>query len=221
MQISGPASSRLVHRLRANSDAIVVGVGTVLSDDPLLTPRDVPLRRKPLRIVLDRGLRIPPASQLVRTAGDWPTAVVFNYFRAAPHAARALADLGVRVHGHDVMTSSDDVELRIALDDVMRDELQLGEVLVEPGPTLARQFFVSQRVDRLWVIRSPVSVNDATAPAAAEVPDWLVPTGTLRVGDDMLTEYRAREWDDATDTEFAPVPSADFVLASEAARGAL
>jgi diaminohydroxyphosphoribosylaminopyrimidine deaminase/5-amino-6-(5-phosphoribosylamino)uracil reductase len=220
MQISGAESSRLVHLLRANSDAIVVGVGTVLSDDPLLTPRDVPLRRKPLRVVLDRGLRIPPQSQLVRTARDWPTAVVFNHFRAGLHADRALTDLGVRVYGHDVMTSSDDSELRIALDGVMRDELQLGEVLVEPGPTLARQFFDSRRVDRVWVIRSPVSVNDGTAPAAAKVPDWLVPIGTLRVGDDVLTEYRALELDDAADTEFAPVASADFVLAAEAARGA-
>jgi diaminohydroxyphosphoribosylaminopyrimidine deaminase/5-amino-6-(5-phosphoribosylamino)uracil reductase len=218
MQISGPGSSKLVHRLRANSDAIVVGIGTVLSDDPLLTPRDVPLRHKPLRIVLDRGLRIPPQSQLVRTARGWPTVVIFNYFGTLPREHRALAGLGVQMHGHDVMGTTADEDLRIALEGVMRDELNLGEVLVEPGPTLARQFFDSRRVDRLWVIRSPVSVNDDTAPAAAKVPDWLVPTGTLGVGNDVLTEYRTPEWDDATETEFAPVASADFELASEAAR---
>jgi diaminohydroxyphosphoribosylaminopyrimidine deaminase/5-amino-6-(5-phosphoribosylamino)uracil reductase len=220
MQISGPEASKVVHRLRANSDAIVVGIGTVLSDDPLLTPRDVPLRRRPLRVVLDRSLRTPPRSRLVTTAREWPTAVVFNHFRARPHAERALADLGVRVHGHDVMSSSDDVELRIALDDVMRDVLNLGEVLVEPGPTLARQFFASRRVDRLWVIRSPVSLNDDTAPAAARVPDWLVPTGTLRLGQDVLTEYRAPDRDDATNKEFPPAASADFVLAANGAHGA-
>ena len=214
LQISGPESSRLVHQLRANSDAIVVGIGTVLADDPLLTPRGVPVRHKPLRIVLDRQLRTPLHAKLVTTASDWPTAVFFNYFSAPPGAEKRLEAQGVKVYGHDVMATNDDNDLAIALDGVMRDELRLGEVLVEPGPTLAARFFAYRRVNRLWVIRSPTVIKDPTAPSAAKVPDWLVPTGTLHVGKDVLTEYRRPLLDDATDTEYAPVASADFVLAA-------
>ena len=216
-QISGPAASNLVHRLRAKCDAIVVGIGTVLRDDPLLTPRDVPLRDKPLRIVLDRRRRIPLDSQLVKTARQWPTAVVSNHFHDPLHPPDALLKRGLLLHGHDVGGTTDDEDLLIALEDIMRDELNLREVLVEAGPTLATRFFSLGRVDRLWVFRSPVRVDDPSAPAAAKVPDWLLPTGSLRVGDDMLTEYRARLYDDATGAEFAPAASADFVLAAESA----
>ena len=215
VQISGPESTRLVHRLRARADAIVVGINTVLSDDPLLTPRDVPLRHKPLRLVLDRSLQTPLHSRLVTTARDWPTAVAFNYFLAPPGAHKALESRGVKAYGHDVMTSSVDDDLLIAVEGVMRDELHLGEVLVEPGPRLAALFFASRHVDRLWVFRSPMRIDDPSAPAAAKVPNWLVPTGTLRVGADVLTEYRRPLMDDATDTDYAPATSADFVLAAE------
>lgn len=215
-QISGPAASMLVHRLRANSDAIVVGINTVLNDDPLLTPRGVVVRRKPLRIVLDRALRLPVDSQLVHTARDWPTAVIFNHLRT-PAGGDHLARHGVALYGHDVMGATADQDLSVALDKVMRDKLGLREVLVEPGPTLARAFFAKRRVDRLWVIRSDKSIGDPSAPAAPEVPNWLKPTGSIRLGDDTLTEYRQALYDDETDATYPPVASADFVLADEAA----
>ena len=209
MQISGPTASKLVHQLRANSDAIVVGIGTVLRDDPLLTPRGVPLRRKPLRVVLDRSLRTPLHSQLVKTAREWPTAVFFNDFRADPRARDALLTHGVTLHGHDVDRTVDDEDLEIALD-TMRDELGLREVLVEPGPTLANAFFAWRRANRLWVIRSTQTVNDDTAPRAVVVPNWFATTGTIRVGEDTLTEYRQPL------AGHPPTPSADFVLAAAA-----
>lgn len=212
-QISGPAASKRVHQLRANSDAIVVGIGTVLGDDPMLTPRDVPLRRKPLRIVLDRRLRLPLHSRLVQTAREWPTAVFFNEFHADHRAQSPLLQRGITLHGHDVDHATDAEDLEIAMD-IMRDKLGLREVLVEPGPTLASRFFSDRRVDRLWVIRSPTSIDDDTAPRAAKVPDWLMPTGTIRIGEDMLTEYRKPLYDDGSDTGYSPVPSADFVLAA-------
>lgn len=97
-QISGPESSRLVHQLRARSDAIVIGIGTALIDDPMLTPRDVPLRRKPLRIVLDPQLRLPLTSKLVSTAKDWPTAVIHDECRTNSRHAEELRERGVAVH---------------------------------------------------------------------------------------------------------------------------
>ena len=74
--ITGPESRRDVHRLRANADAIAVGIGTVLADDPELTVRDVPPPRvAPRRVVFDSTLRTPPSSKLVRTARETPTHV--------------------------------------------------------------------------------------------------------------------------------------------------
>jgi diaminohydroxyphosphoribosylaminopyrimidine deaminase/5-amino-6-(5-phosphoribosylamino)uracil reductase len=236
-QISGSEASRVVHQLRARCDGVVVGIGTVLNDDPLLTPRDVPIRHKPVRIVLDRKLRLPLTSQLVRTAREWPTVVIFNYFDAGHgRAAGRLQAAGVALHGHDVSGTDDDEDLDIAVEGVMRDKLHLREVLVEAGPTLAARFFSyrgcysvlepgkapvtfpARSVDRVWVIRSPVVIGDPTAPDAPRVPDWLVPTGTIRLGADTLTEYRSPMYttDDGDDV-FPVVPSADFVLAAEAA----
>ena len=215
IQISDREASALVHQLRARCDGILVGIGTVLGDDPLLTPRDVELRHKPTRIVLDRRLRLPLTSRLVQTAKEWPTVAIYNGFDGHSNS-QPLKRRGVAVYGHDVTGTDDQEELRIAIDGVIRDKLHLRELLVEPGPTLAREFFATRRVDRLWVIRSAIRVNDCTAPTAAPIPEWLVRTGTLRVGADELTEYRQPMFDDASDCALPPVPSADFVLAREA-----
>src|SRR3972149_2407368 len=81
MWISSEASRRTTHRLRARVDAILVGVGTVLADDPLLTARGVPLRRRALRVVLDAKLRIPLSANIVSSSKSTPTLVL-----TTPHA---------------------------------------------------------------------------------------------------------------------------------------
>lgn len=83
---------------------------------------------------------------------------------------------------------------------------------MEPGPTLAGSFLAV--ANRVWVFRSLTSMNDSTAPAAATIPAQLVPSGTIRVGDDELTEYRRPMIDAATDRPYAVSASADLVLAS-------
>ncbi|HET6569966.1 MAG TPA: bifunctional diaminohydroxyphosphoribosylaminopyrimidine deaminase/5-amino-6-(5-phosphoribosylamino)uracil reductase RibD [Solirubrobacterales bacterium] len=88
--ISGPESRELVHRWRAESDAIAVGVGTVLADDPLLTARGSAVHRQPLRVVFDRQGRLPRDSQLLRTRDQSPVLVVADEVEAV------LADLGRR-----------------------------------------------------------------------------------------------------------------------------
>ena len=231
-QISGVDSSQLVQVLRARSDGIAVGIGTVLNDDPMLTPRDQPLRRPYTRLVLDRHLRLPHTATLARTARQWPTAVIYDAARATLDRRSRLEDLGLSLYGYSAGSSAlaarpnaaepgasfqadaDAAGLVAALQQVVRDRLQLGELLVEPGPTLAASFFAAGRVDRLWVIRSPRSIADPTAPAAARIPDWLVPTTSVQVGADTLTEYRrALEVDQH---RFAPVASADIVTWADA-----
>ena len=83
--ISGSASRRLVHRWRAESDAVAVGIGTALADDPRLTAREVDAARQPRRVVFDSTARLPLSSKLVEEAADVPLTVVVS--RAARRAA--------------------------------------------------------------------------------------------------------------------------------------
>ena len=203
LQISGPASQRLVHGLRARGDAVLVGINTVLVDDPLLTVRGVEPLRPVLRVVLDRRLRVPLDSRLVRSLRD--AAVIVGTTAAAaasePDKVAALQGAGAVVLEWD--------RLETALFE-LSDVVGITHLLVEPGPTLARSFIEHNFADRVWVFRSPDAVNDATAPAAAPVPFPAV--ATMPVGQDTLTEYL----NPAGPAFFAPEPSADWVLAAAA-----
>ena len=95
--ISGEAARTRVHLLRAQSDAILVGIGTVLADDPLLTCRLPGMAaRSPVRMVLDRALRIPGNSRLVHSARQTPLWVVASELAEAPAATR-LGAAGAQV----------------------------------------------------------------------------------------------------------------------------
>ena len=87
--ISNEASRHRAHELRGRMDAIVIGIGTALADDPLLTGRDPPGPRTPLRVVLDRQARLPSTSQLVQTVGEVPTLVVSSLGTPDPAPLRA------------------------------------------------------------------------------------------------------------------------------------
>src|ERR1700722_9916414 len=105
--LTGRGSQTEVHRLRAGSDAVAVGIGTVLADDPLLTVRegDAP-RVAPMRVVFDRTARLPLTSRLVRTAREAPVLVVAS--QPDPGRAAALGDVGVDI----VIAASVDAALR-------------------------------------------------------------------------------------------------------------
>jgi diaminohydroxyphosphoribosylaminopyrimidine deaminase/5-amino-6-(5-phosphoribosylamino)uracil reductase len=216
IQISNSAATKVVHQLRARSDAIMVGVNTVFSDDPMLTARDVPATatgpRKLLRVVLDSALQMPLSSKLVRTARQVRT---FAYFDARLADAersriRALRDAGVEPVIADRSSSGLNLEQIL----VSLGGFDATHVLVECGPTLARGFFARQNlVDRVWVIHSPMKVSDATAPAGVGVPGEFVKTGELDLAGDRLSEYL----NPASPVYFAPEPSADLTLAAEGA----
>ena len=209
MRISNESSTQVVHQLRAGSDAILVGVNTVLADDPMLTARGVDEARPLLRIVLDTDLRTPLTSKLAESARDFPLriycsrAVEFSdraaLFRAKGVAIAALAySPDPCIHGPLFLG-----EMLLSL-----GRENLTHLLVEPGPTLAASFFRQNRVDRLWIFRSQGAVNDATAPAAAQVPSHFLVTGEVQLAGDTLTEYL----NPAGPAFFAPTPSADMQL---------
>ena len=213
VQISNAASSAQVQHLRARSDAIVVGATTVLTDDPLLLPR-VAWHRRPgrpyMRAVLDTGVRTPSKSALVRTLTvDRPVRVYCgpDAFTVRATEIATLRDGGVRVRGLDAGPTG---RLSLAAATWHLGSLGADHILIEPGPTLARGGFDENVADRLWVIRSPTTVGDVTAPRAAAVPDAYVPVGHVDLDGDVLTEYLNTR----SPAFFAAVPSADFVLAS-------
>jgi diaminohydroxyphosphoribosylaminopyrimidine deaminase/5-amino-6-(5-phosphoribosylamino)uracil reductase len=185
--ITGPESRLEVHRLRAGVDAIAVGIGTVLADDPELTVREVPPPRvAPTRVVFDNALRTPLDSRVVRSAG----AVRTRLF-AAPSAvhdakAHALSEARVAVEA----SSSLGEALRALRTDGIRS------VLVEGGARLAGSLLAESLVDRLIIFQSQLELGVEALGAFAFAPPGFAATladrrivATRRFGDDVMTIY--------------------------------
>jgi diaminohydroxyphosphoribosylaminopyrimidine deaminase/5-amino-6-(5-phosphoribosylamino)uracil reductase len=211
VQISNPQSMALVHDLRGRGDAILVGIGTVLCDDPLLTARGQPGRAL-RRVVLDPGLKLPLTSRLVSTAAQAPVLVFCSDAGAGMGERVAAKAAELRARGVVVHPIATDSQGGVSLSAVLAELGRAGvtHVSVEPGPTLARSFFAGNLVDRLWVFRSPNRIDDDAAPAAAPVPAHYPRTGELDLAGDRLTEYL----NPSGDAFFSAEPSADLVLAT-------
>jgi diaminohydroxyphosphoribosylaminopyrimidine deaminase/5-amino-6-(5-phosphoribosylamino)uracil reductase len=182
--LTGTASRREVHGLRAAADAVAAGIGTVL-DDPLLTVRDVaPPRVPPMRVVFDSHARLPLESALVRTAGAVPTLVVAR----TPDADRAGA---LRSHGVEVLAAA-------SLGDALGALRARGvrSMLVEGGARLAGAFLGGATVDRLIIFQAPLILGAGALNAFASVPGRMITEADrLRMvecrvlGSDIMTTY--------------------------------
>ena len=158
--ITGPESRARVHELRHQSDAILVGAGTVTADDPLLTDRSNRARRKPLvRVILDEKLCLRPGSQLAQTAREFPT-LVFTAEDADDGAVAALAARGVEV----VRDASGGRDLRGVLLSLFEREVRC--VLVEGGAQVAGAFLDAGLVDKVSFFVAPLVIGGRDAPAA-------------------------------------------------------
>jgi diaminohydroxyphosphoribosylaminopyrimidine deaminase/5-amino-6-(5-phosphoribosylamino)uracil reductase len=202
-QISSSESMRLVHQLRGRCDAILVGIDTVLKDDPLLTAREVRSSRPLLRVVLDSHLRIPVDSQLVNTAKTSPVLVLCSQAAFAQYQELVAA---LTARGVEIVPLSSDASGRLQLGEVVGHlaTRPITHLLVEPGPTLAGAFLREGVWDRLWVFHAPGSIDDPTAPAGPVVS--LPFTACAEIGGDHLVEYLNPD----SAVFFAQVPSADF-----------
>jgi diaminohydroxyphosphoribosylaminopyrimidine deaminase/5-amino-6-(5-phosphoribosylamino)uracil reductase len=202
-QISNTLAMKVVHEMRARSDTILVGINTVLTDDPQLTVRNVEIFRPLTRAVLDSNLRLPLESVLARTgAGEVVVFCSKQAFHDSPRVAE-LEGMGLKI-----TAVRGNAQGQLALDDVLFDLDDRGEhLLIESGPTLASSFFEQNLCDRLWIIRSPKSIDDPTAPSALKVPDDFVRTGEVNLDGDVLTEYLNAK----SPVYFSPQPSADIV----------
>ncbi len=206
-QISNAASSRLVHKLRARSDAILVGINTLLADDPLLTARNVEASRLQTRVILDSHLRTPVTSKIVQN-NDGDVHIFFAASEYGSEKMRSLMAKGINLHVAD----TDDAG-RISIPMLLNRDLftDFTHLLVEPGPTLAKSFFDAGGADRVWVIESPNKIGAHDAIDAPRVPNRYVKSAELKIDGDVLSEYLDTE----SDLFFAGAPSADFVLARD------
>lgn len=159
--ISGEESRRLVHRLRDRYDAVMVGIGTVLADDPLLTCR-LDGGRDPVRVVVDSRGRLPPGARLLHSGSPAPTLVATT--AAVPREARAALEAipGVEV----VELSSRDG--RVDPGALLRalGEREITSVLLEGGPTLAASLLEGGWVDKVMFFLAPLLVGGVQAPSA-------------------------------------------------------
>jgi diaminohydroxyphosphoribosylaminopyrimidine deaminase/5-amino-6-(5-phosphoribosylamino)uracil reductase len=195
--ISGEDSRRRAHAWRAECDAVVVGIGTALADDPLLTSRIEGADRQPRRIVFDSEGRLPLDSQLVMSAPEIPLTVVVS--RAAPRTATD----GLEIAGADVVVATGENEparIRSALDQLGASGI--SSLLLEGGPHLAGAFLDAGEVDEMRLFIAPVVIGGTTArdPLEGEGAERIAEaTRALsmsfeRIADDILISARLREW---------------------------
>jgi diaminohydroxyphosphoribosylaminopyrimidine deaminase/5-amino-6-(5-phosphoribosylamino)uracil reductase len=199
--ISAESSRALAHRWRASVDAVVVGIGTALADDPQLTARPDGMSAdpalQPRRVVFDSLARLSPGSQLVAAARELPLTVVVS--RAA---ARADTD-ALEAAGAQVLVATGENEparVRAALDQL--GSLGVASVLLEGGPHLAGAFLDAGEIDEIRLFLAPLLLGGSAArdPLEGEGVERIseavraLAFGWESVGEDLLISARLREW---------------------------
>ena len=154
--ITGEAARRRVHLLRAQCDAILVGIGTVLADDPELTCRLPGMEaRSPVRVVLDRALRIPGDSRLVHSAREMPLWVMASELAEAPAAAKLGAAGATVIRMPPAAASGLDLH---AVLHALADK-GITRLMVEGGSRVAASFVAADLVDEAWLLRAPQAIG--------------------------------------------------------------
>jgi diaminohydroxyphosphoribosylaminopyrimidine deaminase / 5-amino-6-(5-phosphoribosylamino)uracil reductase len=195
--ISGSASRKIAHRWRAESDAVAVGIGTALADDPLLTTRIEGSWRQPRRVVFDSTARLPLGSRLVQDAPAIPLTVVVS------RAARRTAVSQLETAGAEVLVATGGNEperVKSALEQL--GAAGITSILLEGGPRLAGAFFDAGEVDELRLFVAPIVVggHKARDPMEGSGAERIAEAARAldlqcdRIDDDVLLCARLREW---------------------------
>jgi diaminohydroxyphosphoribosylaminopyrimidine deaminase/5-amino-6-(5-phosphoribosylamino)uracil reductase len=195
--ISGEEARLLSHQWRAERDAVVVGIGTALADDPQLNARIAGVLRQPRRVVFDSEGRLPLGSQLVRGAPELPLTVVVG------RAASRLQTDALEAAGADVILATGENEparVRSALDQL--GAADVTSMLLEGGPKLAGAFLDAGELDELRLFLAPVVLGGSNArdPLEGEGVERIseatraLAVDVERIADDVLITARLREW---------------------------
>jgi diaminohydroxyphosphoribosylaminopyrimidine deaminase/5-amino-6-(5-phosphoribosylamino)uracil reductase len=186
---SEPARDR-VFQMRAQSDAILIGIGTVLSDNPALTCR-LPgmMERSPVRVVLDAKLRIPLSLSVMATARDTPT-WIFTSQKASPIAEDILLQKGAKVFRVDEQNG------RLDVDAVLKVLAEQGitRLMVEGGPTVAASLVAADLVDEAVLLRADKTVGETGIDPLEGMPlskltQGMTSRGVEKIGVDTLETY--------------------------------
>ncbi|MGB0717187.1 MAG: bifunctional diaminohydroxyphosphoribosylaminopyrimidine deaminase/5-amino-6-(5-phosphoribosylamino)uracil reductase RibD, partial [Phycisphaerae bacterium] len=188
--ISGEASRRLVHKIRARVDAVMVGYGTVAADNPRLTARDVPIRRYATRVVWDGQLRTRIRDHVASVSATSPTLIFTSPERAESAHAAKLRDRGVEVVA--CRTTRTGLSVRDGLKKLAGRGM--CNVLLEGGAKLTASFMDAQLIDEAHIFVAPVLIGGARAPSAVGGRGWSTLDGardaqtvtSRRVGEDHL-----------------------------------
>ena len=186
--ITGDIARREVYLMRAEADAVLVGIGTALEDDPALTVRLPGLEnRSPARIVLDRQIRLPEASKLASGVDRVPLYVA-ACLEADPQRRAALDRAGVRFIGTETHEGG------VALPELLEDLAALGmaSVLVEGGAKVASAFLADGLVDRIVLFQGPEAIGEdgiASPIDADHIPAGFRKLREMRFGEDNYAEW--------------------------------
>ena len=198
--ISGPEDFDRVDRLRAAADAVLVGVGTVLADDPSLTLEESDRRVQrlrngqagdPARVVLDSRARTPPDARILDDAATTHLLVVAD---APADRVERLRDAGSGVHVHRVAAADGRVDLEAGL--AALSEAGIDRLMVEGGGEVIFSLFAAGLVDELSVYVGSVVVGGRDAPTLADGEGFLDPqdltlSGVERLDDGVVLTYEA------------------------------
>ncbi|HXG65304.1 MAG TPA: bifunctional diaminohydroxyphosphoribosylaminopyrimidine deaminase/5-amino-6-(5-phosphoribosylamino)uracil reductase RibD [Blastocatellia bacterium] len=190
--ISGPASLRLAHQLRREHDAIMVGIGTVLADDPRLTVRLVG-GRDPLRVVVDSRLRTPPTARMLSRAAS-RRALIATTAPVDAERARELEESGAEIVTLPRGENQSGIDVGELLAELGRR--RVGSVLVEGGAGIITSLLAARRVDRLVIAIAPKiigrgieAIGDLKIARLSEAITFSAFT-TRRLGDDVIFDGR-------------------------------
>ena len=191
VRLTGSAADRRIHRHRAEVDAVAVGSGTILADDPLLTPRGAHRARPLTRVIFDTRLRTPPSARVLSTLDAGPVIIMSTAaaHAGAPEAASALAESGARFE------LLDHRDLRHAL--TRLGALGLTSVVLEGGATLHRAALDAGVVDVVHVYATPRRLGPDAVPWVGDRIrlDELHDRRTTMLGDDVLVEGHVHRTD--------------------------
>ncbi len=190
VMLTGEETRNRVFQMRARSDAILVGIGTVLSDNPQLNCR-LPgmLDQSPVRVVLDANLRLPMSTAMVATVRETPT-WVFTSGKPSAIAEEILQQKGCKVF------RVGDQKGKLDLNDVLKvlSEQGITRLMVEGGPTVAASFVDSDLVDEAVLLHTektigPDGIDALEGMALSDLTAMLKPSGTERLGGDTLETF--------------------------------
>src|SRR5271165_644945 len=192
VMLTGEGSRLAVQQMRHSADALITGINTVLTDDPLLTDRTgLPRRRRLLRVVLDSALRLRLDAKIVRTAED--DVLVFCTIPVSERQ-RALEALGVKVERIEAGAGGARVSLKRVLERL--GEMEMTSAMIEAGAQLNSNALVQEAVDKLALFYAPVFLGAAGVPlinsTESSKPQWAHLT-TGQMGRDFWFEGYLRD----------------------------